>query len=166
VLEGVFQSMLRSVLESIIGAYLGAYWNRLGVWHLVRLEKSLRASPGVYLRASCERIWAPSQAGWGCAIECNWQCTSEHTQKYPLEHHEIILGSVYSWRLRVCKHVQLDVSMRASTRMDLRTSLEVYLEALRELMWEREWSRLGVCNRVQSEEHTWECAMMYCIQRT
>jgi len=65
--------------------------SRLGVYHRVQLEASLRAYPGVYLRtysevylgAYSECTWerleslleSVSQTGWECAIESNWERT-------------------------------------------------------------------------------------------
>jgi len=47
----------------------------------VQLGAFLRACPGVYLGAYSERTWerleslleSVRQAGWECAIECNWE---------------------------------------------------------------------------------------------
>jgi len=69
---GVSSSAIGSVLESVLGSVL---------------ERVLRAYLG-----------ADSQAGWECAIECDW------------EHLESVPGNVQSSRLGVCHRVQLRAS--------------------------------------------------------
>jgi len=98
-----------------LGAYMGAYSQaRLGV--------HCKACSAVCLRASWELTWKYtvkqagsvlssaigsvlkahfgmySQAGWECAIECNW------------EHLESLFGNVQPSRLGVCHQVQLIAS--------------------------------------------------------
>jgi len=73
-MEAYSQVRLGVYLRACLGVCLRASWeltgsvqsSRLGVCHRVQLGASLRAWPGVYLGAY-------SQAGWECAIECNWE---------------------------------------------------------------------------------------------
>ena len=88
---GVSSSAIGSVLESVLGSVL---------------ESVLRANLGAY-----------SQAGWECAIECDW------------ERLESVLGNVHSSRLGLCRRVQLGVYWKVCSG--------VCLGVFCELTWER-----------------------------
>jgi hypothetical protein len=104
-----------------------------------------------------------NQAGWECAIECNWKRISECAWEYASEHLVSLLGRVQSSKLGVCHPVQLEASMRACPGVNLRTYSEECFGVYSECTCER-LECVSHAGWECSSERTWESAKKYIWQ--